>query len=143
VLTLTRTVRNADGVFGVLRMPGFVCVTAEEQDLGNARNVSCIPAGTYPFKRTTYFKHGYPTYEVCDVPGRSRILIHPGNTEEDTDGCILLGLQPGKLRVKDEDTGSREWKHGVLHSQKAFARFMQHMGAIQSTTITIQWADNV
>ena len=137
MVTLTRTVRNADGVFGVLRMPGFVCVTAEEQDLGNARNVSCIPAGSYELRRTTYHKHGYPTYEVAGVPGRSRILIHPGNTEEDSQGCILLGLRPGKLRVRDEDSGHLELKHAVLSSQAAFARFMAAMKGIPSTTIDI------
>lgn len=137
MVTITRTVRNADGVFGVLRMPGFVCVTAEEQDVGNQRGISCIPAGTYPLRRTIYFKHGFPTYEVCDVPGRSRILIHPGNTEEDSQGCILLGLSPGRFRVRDEDSGSMEWKQGVQYSQKAFGRFMQAMGATQSTDIRI------
>jgi hypothetical protein len=140
MVTLTRTVRNADGVFGVLRMPGFVCVTAEEQDMGNARNVSCIPAGTYPLRRTIYYKHGYPTYEVADVPGRSRILIHPGNTEEDSQGCILLGLRPGKLRVRDEDSGRMELKTAVLSSQAAFARFMAAMKGISSTTIDIKEA---
>jgi hypothetical protein len=137
VVTITRTVRNADGVFGVLRMPGFVCVTAEEQDLGNARSVSCIPAGTYPLRRTTYLKHGFPTYEVADVPGRSRILIHPGNTEEDSQGCILLGLRAGKLRVRDEDSGQMETKHAVLSSQAAFGRFMQAMAGVKESQLTI------
>jgi hypothetical protein len=137
MVTITRTVRNADGVFGVLRMPGFVCVTAEEQDLGNARNVSCIPAGTYTLRRTIYNKHGFPTYEVTGVPGRSRILIHPGNTEEDSQGCILLGLRPGRLPVTDEDSGKREWKQGVLQSQKAFARFMAAMNGVQEAQLTI------
>ena len=30
--------------------------------------------------------------EVADVPGRSAILIHPGNRASDTRGCILPGL---------------------------------------------------
>jgi hypothetical protein len=139
VLTLTRTVRHADGVFGVLRGPGFVLCTAEEEDRDNARGVSCIPAGTYPVRRTTYFKHDFPTYEVCDVPGRSRILFHPGNTEEDSQGCILLGLRPGMLTVKDEDTGRDTKKRAVLSSKQAFARFMGGMGGVYETTITIKW----
>jgi len=37
--------------------------------------------------------------EIIDVPGRSAIRIHPGNTEQDTTGCILVGLNklPGVL----------------------------------------------
>ncbi|MBA3678393.1 MAG: hypothetical protein H0W74_13495 [Sphingosinicella sp.] len=139
MLTLIRTVRSADGVFGVLRGPGFVLCTAEEEDRDNARCVSCIPAGTYPVRRTSYFKHDFPTYEVRDVPGRGRILFHPGNTEEDTQGCILLGLRPGLLRVRDEDTGIIVEKPGVLESRLAFAEFMKGMGGVYETTITIQW----
>src|SRR3990167_3887920 len=53
-----------------------------------------IPAGTYqcvPYSGTKYKN----VYHVQDVPGRSAILIHWGNTEKDTEGCILIGNRVG------------------------------------------------
>lgn len=49
---------------------------------------SCIPAGVY---RTTTFNHPNTglTLHVEDVPGRSEIIFHPGNSGDDTNGCIL------------------------------------------------------
>ncbi len=32
------------------------------------------------------------TWEITNVPGRSAILIHTGNTEEDSEGCVIIGL---------------------------------------------------
>jgi hypothetical protein len=32
------------------------------------------------------------TVEIADVPGRSGILIHPGNRLDETKGCILPGM---------------------------------------------------
>src|SRR6056300_888421 len=62
-----------------------------------------IPAGTYKITlRTTGGFHG--RYEkkygamhkgmlwVRDVPGFEYILIHTGNTDEHTSGCLLTGL---------------------------------------------------
>lgn len=50
-----------------------------------------IPEGGYyctPFSGPK-FKN---VYEIKDVPDRSAILIHWGNFERDTSGCILIGL---------------------------------------------------
>lgn len=52
---------------------------------------SCIPKGTYLCKPHNGKKY-QGVWEVCDVPGRTAILIHAGNTEKDTLGCILVGL---------------------------------------------------
>ena len=51
---------------------------------------TAIPSGTYSVVPSTYHgKSGY--YQVAGVPGRSAILIHPGNTGSDTLGCLLPG----------------------------------------------------
>ena len=49
------------------------------------------------------------------------------NTEEDTEGCILLGMKLGVLVVRDEDSGEKRKKLAVLSSKVAFGLFMAGM----------------
>jgi hypothetical protein len=62
---------------------------------------TCIPAGLYQLKLRTFgrmfelYRTRYPwndsgMIEVTHVPGFTDILIHCGNTEKDTRGCILV-----------------------------------------------------
>lgn len=91
MLDLLRVGQSRRGTFGVLRhgQVPFV-LTLEEPWNDNQPGVSCIPAGRYRCRRVRSPKFGV-TFEVCDVPGRSHILFHSGNTIEDTEGCILVG----------------------------------------------------
>jgi len=94
-LILKRIQTGEYGTFGVLMEkdhPPFA-LTLEPPDKNNEPNISCIPRGAY---------HSYPvssprfgkTWEVIDVPGRSHILFHGGNTaasgKSDTLGCIMV-----------------------------------------------------
>ena len=145
-LNLTRTESIADGTFGLLRVnAGLLLHTLEDDWRDNERSESCIPAGVYLLERTIYRKHNYETFEVTGVPDRSRILIHPGNTEEDTMGCILVGLRQGSVRVADdEDTHAAGiWKRGVVASQEAFRRFMRAMANVDEAELTIEWAEGL
>jgi len=72
----------------------FNCFTLELPEVNNTPNISCIPAGTYKCEKVTSPSHGYCIL-VQHVPGRSKILFHPGNFAAgsllDTKGCILPG----------------------------------------------------
>jgi len=65
-------------------------VTLELPDKGNKRNISCIPKGIYEVIYYSSVKYS-EAYLIKDVPNRNNILIHAGNTVDDTEGCILTG----------------------------------------------------
>jgi hypothetical protein len=130
---LMRTEVSPDGVFGELYLPGYYALrlcTMEDDWHENMRGSSCIPAGIYTLHRTVFHKHNVETFEVTGVPNRSRILIHPANTEEDVEGCIGIGLRTGSLVVPvDEDTGATAPNQAgqLLRARHAFHRFMDAM----------------
>lgn len=117
---LRRVASRPDGVAGVLLLRAPLgdlpmCVTLEDPWKMNAVGESCVPANTYTCrKRPSRFG---VTFELQNVPGRSAILFHAGNTQEDTRGCILLGFAWGAI---DDRLDIRE-------SRIAFAAFMELM----------------
>jgi hypothetical protein len=143
-LVLERFLTGEHGTFGQLSWEGLaaapVLFTCEDEWLDNQRAVSCIPPGVYVLKPRRYHGGGYDTYEVTGVPQRDAILIHAGNTEEDTKGCVLTGMSLGVVTVaKDEETGKQARKLAVLQSRKAHELFMRTMGAAPSATLTVRW----
>jgi hypothetical protein len=79
----------------------FFCYTLEDTvrempgqtvEQWKVQNESAIPIGTYQVKLTMSqrFKKILPL--LLAVPGFSGVRIHPGNTDKDTEGCILVGL---------------------------------------------------
>jgi hypothetical protein len=103
------------GVLCVDDCPEFV--TLEDAWRDNERRISCIPVGRYKVKQNNSPRFGR-TWQVMDVPERDHILFHAGNTHKDTHGCILLGMQFGKLGGET----------AILASRSAFSRFMDLMG---------------
>lgn len=108
MLLLQRFLSNKSGVYGVFISNGeILCHTYELPWLGNITNKSCIPSGDYSVVKSVSPRFGDVFY-LKDVPRRTSILIHPGNSALDTRGCILPGLDviPG----------------GVIHSRDAIKR---------------------
>jgi hypothetical protein len=67
-------------------------VTLELPWRENRRQISCIPAGTYDLELWQSKRFGNCLH-VMNVPGRDAILIHTGNYDHNTHGCILVGKQ--------------------------------------------------
>lgn len=92
------------------------CNTCEDKDRGLKQTMplskikevkvaalTAIPTGTYIVSMNTispkyslkpwYFSncHGGRMPRIENVPGWSGVLIHPGNTAADSEGCILVG----------------------------------------------------
>ena len=123
---LIRVARTDHGVFGTLLFKSIpFAVTLEPEEKGNQRRISCIPEGVYYCAPVNSPKFGW-TYEVLDVPNRSHILFHRGNTEEHTEGCILVGESFGELKGKP----------AILDSTGGFNEFREKAGG-ERITLTI------
>ncbi len=94
-LTLTRTKQYPRATIGELAIEGrFECFTLEDVVRPGDIKVpgsTAIPAGDYAVQITwsPRFKVRMPL--LLGVPNFQGIRIHPGNTEDDTEGCILVG----------------------------------------------------
>ena len=71
--------------------------TVERPWVNNAPNRSCIPEGTYRLAKRMYYRGGYETIEIQDVPDRTYIMIHKGNSAADVEGCIAVGRWRGTV----------------------------------------------
>lgn len=100
-LVLDRIFKGPDYTIGKLYIDGeYFCDTLEDTVRDKKiPNKTAIPAGTYKVIVNTSprFKRLLP--RLLDVPGFEGILIHRGNTPEDTSGCILVGENKVKGKV--------------------------------------------
>jgi hypothetical protein len=92
--------------FGRMSINGVpFCETLEDTDRrmedGGAKVAAktCIPRGLYPVVLDYSQRFGQIMPHVLDVDGFAGIRIHPGNTEADTEGCILVGRSRGIDRI--------------------------------------------
>ena len=95
---------------------------------------TAIPTGTYVVDMNTVSpKFGKRSWaqpykgkvpRLQDVPGYEGVLIHPGNTADDTSGCILVG----RNKVKGQ----------VVESQNTFHSLMNILKGDNDITITIE-----
>lgn len=95
----------------------FLCYTLEDEErtekmFGETR----IPSGTYKLGLRTHggfherysekFSFHFGMVEVLDVPGFTDILIHIGNDDDDTAGCLLVGDTASQNITKPGFVGS-------------------------------------
>lgn len=101
-LTLDRYYKTNDFTVGRLSIDGvFECYTLEDEHREvKVMHETRIPSGRYEIKLRTFGGHHerykkFPYHKgmlwLQDVPKFKDILIHIGNTEKHTSGCILVG----------------------------------------------------
>jgi hypothetical protein len=110
---------NRDDVFN-----NRLCYTLEDQrqDRKKVYGETRIPAGTYDIKLRTvggFHKKHKARYGnmhkgmlwLQDVPNFEYILIHTGNTDDQTHGCLLVGLEAPKTSP-----------YTIIHSRDAYTK---------------------
>lgn len=119
------------------------CDTLEDKDRGLIQGMpeemirrikingkTAIPYGTYEVVHTRSERFGKDMPRLIDVPGFTGVLIHGGNTVDDTHGCILVGdLDPSdQSRLM---TGSK----AVSEKLSAMIKAIQDTGEVIELTI--------
>lgn len=129
ILTIKRIATGSNGTFGVFIYNDIpFALTLEREWLDNQRSISCIPVGKYICKLVNSPKFGN-TFEITNVPGRSAILFHKGNLDDDSHGCILVGEQFEIVRGYP----------GILASTKGYGEFMQITRNVDEFELEIFW----
>jgi len=103
-IKLKRIHSNKESTLGLLYIEGvFACFTLEDQAQDRkVMHETRIPAGTYEITLRTVgsfhqrYSKQFPDIHkgslwIRNIPGFEYVLIHIGNTDNDTSGCILVG----------------------------------------------------
>lgn len=127
-LLLKRIAKRENYTIGRLYIDGkYFSDTLEDTDRGLSSSISleqikkikikgqtAIPTGTYNVDMNTVSPrfcncswakpYGGKVPRLQNVPGYEGVLIHPGNTDKNTSGCVLVG----KNTVKGQVTSSQD-----------------------------------
>ena len=149
MIVLKRIYKGEDYTIGHIYIDGeYVCDTIEDTDRGltdqmseqeiakiKVANQTAIPTGTYKLTLDVvsprFIKKPY-YYSFCKgklprllkVKGFDGILIHKGNTQKDSSGCIIVGFNKEKGKV--------------INSQDAFEKLYKRLEQSTNKTITIE-----
>ncbi len=125
VITIKRLYKTDTSTIGELLINGvFECFTLEDTERKvKIKGETAIPKGTYKviINESNRFKRLLPL--LIDVPNFEGVRIHSGNSNHDTEGCILVG----KTRNKNY----------IGQSRKAFDKLFKKMQVEKNITLTI------
>ena len=148
-LTVVRTQFGTDATNGLLFIDGlFECYTLEDQyQAVKVMHETCIPEGTYniEFRKTggfhakyseRYKNAHYGMLHIKDVPNFTYILIHTGNSDEHTSGCLIVGETQQDLDIsKDGFIGSSTVAYKKMYAKVAGQLLQGKKVTIEYTTI--------
>lgn len=147
-LLLKRIARKEKYTIGKLYINNeYFCDTIEDKDRGLQQSMSlkeiqnlkikdetAIPIGTYKitmnvvspkFKNKSWAKpYGGKIPRLLNVPGYEGVLLHPGNDQNSTSGCVCVG--ENKIVGK------------VINSQATFHKLMSKLKGQSDIVITIE-----
>lgn len=104
-LTLKRRYFGEKYTIGSLHLDGtYFCDTLEDRVRNletevKVKHQTAIPAGRYPIIVNLSPRFNRELPRLLDVPQFEGILIHRGNADADTSGCILVGENKVKGKV--------------------------------------------
>ena len=145
-LTVVRTQFGKDATNGILLIDGvFECFTLEDQyQAVKVMHETCIPEGTYDIKFRTvggfhekykkrYGQAHHGMLHLQDVPNFTYILIHAGNTDEHTSGCLIVGETQQDLDISDDGF--------IGHSGKAYSKLYDKVAKqlLQGRNVSIEY----
>lgn len=135
-ITLKRKTAAAGFTLGILTMGALGSVgvyqynTVEDavRKLSNCTQTTCtgkidgktaIPAGRYELRDTYSPRFKKHMLELVGVPGFQGVRIHSGNTADDTEGCLILGLKGTEFGVAESRAAMAQFNADV---RKALAK---------------------
>jgi len=124
-IQIKRLHKTENSTIGELTIDGkFECYTLEDKEREvKIKSETAIAKGTYKviINQSNRFKRLLPL--LLNVPNFEGVRIHPGNSNHDTEGCILVG----KTRSQDY----------IGQSRKAFDSLFAKMQLAKEITLII------
>lgn len=133
-LLIKRQPSTEHGTFGRLYVDEvFACFSLEDEVREVAgKNVSewkvkgetAIPAGRYKviITHSNRFNRDLPL--LLNVEGFTGIRIHPGNTQDNTEGCILVGTDKNETGLRNSRLAFQElladMQEALVHGEEVF-----------------------
>lgn len=131
-LLLQRILIIPEGAWGMLVWQGRPLLLTLERTYDDGQRGTQtlkIPPGDYTLRRSWYNRGAYNTWQIIGglVTAERRILIHKGNWEDHSEGCVLVGM--GLLA-----TGPRP---GISYSAEAHQRLMSATTGVDQVQLTV------
>jgi hypothetical protein len=124
-IEVKRLYKTENSTIGELTIGGkFECYTLEDKERDvKIKGETAISKGTYKviINQSNRFKKLLPL--LLNVPNFEGVRIHPGNSNHDTEGCILVGQSISKDYISK--------------SRKAFEKLFKKMQLAKEITLTI------